>query len=208
MALKVRREVLRVETGIRTELLVPTSAQLLHRSPASGPSPTRRSWAATPSRTRPASTSTACWPTRSDLRDHDARRASASRRRCSCSASTRASTRSSRGCKQLGVDARRPSELEEVTRKVKELADRKKFVYDDDLLALVEHAAERRRAAGALPGAGGQPDPAHGHGRGGGGRPAAHGLRGRQRPARRGAQGHRRGARLRAASCSRCTRGR
>ena len=45
--------------------------------------------------------------------------------------------------KQLGV-ALKPDEVEEVTRKVKELADRKKFVYDDDLLALVEHAAEPR----------------------------------------------------------------
>ena len=35
-------------------------------------------------------------------------------------------------------------ELEDLTARVKELADRKKFVYDDDLLALVSHAPERR----------------------------------------------------------------
>src|SRR6185295_19744693 len=34
--------------------------------------------------------------------------------------------------------------VEEVTGRVKELADRQKFVYDDDLLALAEHAVERR----------------------------------------------------------------
>jgi 2-isopropylmalate synthase len=45
--------------------------------------------------------------------------------------------------KQLGVSLK-PEEVEEVTRKVKDLADRTKFVYDEDLLAIVEHAAEPR----------------------------------------------------------------
>jgi 2-isopropylmalate synthase len=45
--------------------------------------------------------------------------------------------------KQLGVTLR-PEEVEDVTRKVKDLADRTKFVYDEDLLAIVEHAAEPR----------------------------------------------------------------
>ena len=44
----------------------PPRARCSRASPASGPSPTRRWWAATPSPTRPASTSTASWPTRSD----------------------------------------------------------------------------------------------------------------------------------------------
>jgi 2-isopropylmalate synthase len=35
-------------------------------------------------------------------------------------------------------------ELEDVTTRVKELADRRKFVYDDDLMALVAHTAEPR----------------------------------------------------------------
>ena len=45
--------------------------------------------------------------------------------------------------KQLGV-VLKADEVEDVTRKVKELADRTKFVYDEDLLAIVEHAAEPR----------------------------------------------------------------
>ncbi len=45
--------------------------------------------------------------------------------------------------KQLGV-VLPGDEIEDVTRKVKELADRSKFVYDEDLLAIVEHTAEPR----------------------------------------------------------------
>jgi 2-isopropylmalate synthase len=45
--------------------------------------------------------------------------------------------------KQLGVKLP-PEEVLEVTKKVKELADRAKFVYDEDLLAIVEHTAEPR----------------------------------------------------------------
>jgi 2-isopropylmalate synthase len=45
--------------------------------------------------------------------------------------------------KQLGVKLP-AEEVMEVTRKVKELADRTKFVYDEDLLAIVEHSAEPR----------------------------------------------------------------
>ncbi len=36
-----------------------------------------------------------------------------------------------------------PADVEDVTAKVKELADRKKFVYDEDLFALVAHAPDR-----------------------------------------------------------------
>jgi 2-isopropylmalate synthase len=45
--------------------------------------------------------------------------------------------------KQLGV-ALRQDEVLEVTKKVKDLADRMKFVYDEDLLSIVEHSAEPR----------------------------------------------------------------
>jgi 2-isopropylmalate synthase len=45
--------------------------------------------------------------------------------------------------KQLGV-ALKPEEVLDVTRKVKDLADRTKFVYDEDLLSIVEHSAEPR----------------------------------------------------------------
>jgi 2-isopropylmalate synthase len=45
--------------------------------------------------------------------------------------------------KQLGVTLP-PEEVAEVTKKVKALADRAKFVYDEDLLAIVEHTAEPR----------------------------------------------------------------
>jgi 2-isopropylmalate synthase len=45
--------------------------------------------------------------------------------------------------KQLGVKLP-AEEVLDVTKKVKALADRAKFVYDEDLLAIVEHAAEPR----------------------------------------------------------------
>ncbi len=45
--------------------------------------------------------------------------------------------------KQLGVKLD-PEEIAGVTERVKELADRTKFVYDEDLLAIVEHSAEPR----------------------------------------------------------------
>jgi 2-isopropylmalate synthase len=45
--------------------------------------------------------------------------------------------------KQLGVNLP-AEEIVEVTKQVKELADRSKFVYDEDLLAIVEHSAEPR----------------------------------------------------------------
>ncbi len=45
--------------------------------------------------------------------------------------------------KQLGVKLP-AEEIAEVTKQVKELADRSKFVYDEDLLAIVEHSAEPR----------------------------------------------------------------
>jgi 2-isopropylmalate synthase len=45
--------------------------------------------------------------------------------------------------KALGM-APSKEEVEEVTAQVKALADRKKFVYDEDLLKLVAHAPERR----------------------------------------------------------------
>jgi 2-isopropylmalate synthase len=45
--------------------------------------------------------------------------------------------------KHLGIRLR-PEEVEEVTTRVKELADRRKFVYDEDLLALVAQAPEPR----------------------------------------------------------------
>ncbi len=141
MALKVRREVLQVDTGIRTELLVPTSSQL---STVTGvwPQPNkaivgRNAFAheagihqhgmlANPlcyEIMTPASVGLS--QSYLVLGKHSGKHAVESR------------------LKQLGV-ALRPDEVEEVTRKVKELADRTKFVYDEDLLAIVEHGAEPR----------------------------------------------------------------
>jgi 2-isopropylmalate synthase len=45
--------------------------------------------------------------------------------------------------RNLGVDVSKEP-IEEITAQVKALADRQKFVYDDDLLALVDHHVERR----------------------------------------------------------------
>jgi 2-isopropylmalate synthase len=141
MALKVRREVLQVETGVRSELLVPTSAQL---ATVTGvwPQPNkaivgRNAFAheagihqhgmlANPlcyEIMTPASVG--LQQSMLVLGKHSGRHAVESR------------------LKQLGVELG-PEEVEEVTRKVKDLADRTKFVYDEDLLAIVEHAAEPR----------------------------------------------------------------
>jgi 2-isopropylmalate synthase len=141
MALKVRREALQVETGIRSELLVPTSAQL---STVTGvwPQPNkaivgRNAFAheagihqhgmlANPlcyEIMTPASVGLS--QSMLVLGKHSGRHAVESR------------------LKQLGVSLK-PEEVEDVTRKVKDLADRTKFVYDEDLLAIVEHAAEPR----------------------------------------------------------------
>jgi len=141
MALKVRREVLQVETGVRTELLVPTSTQL---STVTGvwPQPNkaivgRNAFAheagihqhgmlANPlcyEIMTPASVGLS--QSYLVLGKHSGRHAVESR------------------LKQLGV-VLKADEVEDVTRKVKELADRTKFVYDEDLLAIVEHAPEPR----------------------------------------------------------------
>jgi 2-isopropylmalate synthase len=142
MALKVRREVLQVETGICSDLLVPTSTQL---STLTGvwPQPNkaivgRNAFAheagihqhgvlANPlcyEIMTPASVGLS--QSMLVLGKHSGKHAVESR------------------LKQLGIGGMKPEEIEDVTRRVKELADRTKFVYDEDLLAIVEHTAEPR----------------------------------------------------------------
>jgi len=142
MALKVRREVLQAETGICSDLLVPTSAQL---STLTGvwPQPNkaivgRNAFAheagihqhgvlANPlcyEIMTPASVGLS--QSMLVLGKHSGKHAVESR------------------LKQLGIGGMKPEEIEDVTRRVKELADRTKFVYDEDLLAIVEHTAEPR----------------------------------------------------------------
>jgi 2-isopropylmalate synthase len=141
MALKVRREALGFETGVKTELLAPTSAAL---SQVTGvwPQPNkavvgRNAFAheagihqhgvlanpLTYEIMTPASVGVR--ETQLVLGKHSGRHAVESRLR------------------GLGVDVANVA-LESVTARVKELADRQKFVYDDDLLALVDHTVERR----------------------------------------------------------------
>jgi len=141
MALKVRRETLGAETGVRTELLAPTSAAL---SGVTGvwPQPNkavvgRNAFAheagihqhgilanpLTYEIMTPASVGV--HETLLVLGKHSGKHAVESR------------------LAALGVKIA-PEKLEEVTSRVKELADRQKFVYDDDLLAFVDHAVERR----------------------------------------------------------------
>jgi 2-isopropylmalate synthase len=141
MALKVRREVLQLETGIRTELLAPTSTQL---STVTGvwPQPNkaivgRNAFAheagihqhgvlANPlcyEIMTPASVGLS--QSMLILGKHSGRHAVEARLR------------------QLGVELK-PEEVEDVTARVKALADRTKFVYDEDLLAIVERAPEPR----------------------------------------------------------------
>jgi 2-isopropylmalate synthase len=141
MALKVRKEVLKLETGIRSELLAPTSAQL---STVTGvwPQPNkaivgRNAFAheagihqhgmlsnpLTYEIMTPASVGVS--QSMLILGKHSGRHAVEARLR------------------QLGIELR-PEDVEKVTIQVKELADRTKFVYDEDLLAIVAHAPEPR----------------------------------------------------------------
>jgi 2-isopropylmalate synthase len=141
MALKVRREVLGFDTAVRSELLAPTSTML---STITGvwPQPNkaivgRNAFAheagihqhgvlANPlcyEIMTPASVGVR--ETLLVLGKHSGRHAIESR------------------LKGLGV-AIRPDQLEDVTARVKELADRNKFVYDEDLLAIAGSAATGR----------------------------------------------------------------
>jgi 2-isopropylmalate synthase len=141
MALKVRREALGVETGVRSELLAPTSAALSNTTGV-WPQPNkavvgRNAFAheagihqhgilanpLTYEIMTPASVGV--HETLLVLGKHSGKHAVESRLR------------------HLGVILK-PDQLEDVTAHVKQLADRKKFVYDDDLLAFVDHAVERR----------------------------------------------------------------
>ena len=141
MAIKVRGETLGAETGIRAELLAPTSAML---SGVTGvwPQPNkavvgRNAFAheagihqhgilanpLTYEIMTPASVGVK--ETLLVLGKHSGKHAVEAR------------------LKNLGIRLS-PQQIEEVTTRVKELADRRKFVYDEDLLALVEHAPEPR----------------------------------------------------------------
>jgi 2-isopropylmalate synthase len=141
MALKVRRESLELETGVRTELLAPTSA-LLSNTTGVWPQPNkaivgRNAFAheagihqhgmlANPL-TYEIMTPASVGVTDSllVLGKHSGRHAVEARLR------------------HLGVQLK-PEQVEQVTIKVKELADRNKFVYDDDLLDIVQHSPESR----------------------------------------------------------------
>ena len=136
MALRVRRETLGVDTRVRTELLAPTSAEL---SSVTGvwPQPNKaivgknafaheagihqHGILANPLTYEimtPASVGVS--ETMLVLGKHSGRHA-VEKRLCG-----------------LGVKLM-PDALEDITTRVKELADRKKFVYDDDLLSLLDH---------------------------------------------------------------------
>jgi 2-isopropylmalate synthase len=141
MALKVRREALGLDTGINTELLTPTSN---HLSTVTGvwPQPNkaivgRNAFAHEAGiHQHGMLANPLCYEIMTPesvglsqsmliLGKHSGKHAVEAR------------------LKQLGVNL--PSgEIMDVTKKVKELADRAKFVYDEDLLAIVEHSAEPR----------------------------------------------------------------
>jgi 2-isopropylmalate synthase len=141
MALRVRREALGLETGIQPELLTPTSA-LLSSQTGVWPQPNkaivgRNAFAheagihqhgvlanpltyeiMTPE-------SVGCAESMLILGKHSGRHAVQAR------------------LEQLGIKLE-PGEIEKVTAEVKALADRTKFVYDEDLMAIVEHSPEPR----------------------------------------------------------------
>ena len=205
MALKVRRETLGAETGVKTELLAPTSAML---SGITGvwPQPNkavvgRNAFAheagihqhgilanpLTYEIMTPASVGVR--ETLLVLGKHSGKHAVESRLRpwASCP---------------------KPEELEDITTRVKELADRKKFVYDDDLLAL---AGPPRRSGGRAWSATRSLSgtrccrPPRSRSRWTARRDR---LGGGQRSARRRAQGRRHAPSASTSSCSSCTRGR
>ena len=141
MALKVRGETLQASTGVKTELLAPTSAALAGVTGV-WPQPNkavvgRNAFAheagihqhgilanpLTYEIMTPASVGVK--ETLLVLGKHSGKHAVQAR------------------LKTLGIHLP-PEEVEDVTTRVKELADRRKFVYDEDLLALVEHAPEPR----------------------------------------------------------------
>jgi 2-isopropylmalate synthase len=141
MALRVRREVLGLDTGVRTDLLNPTST-LLSTLTGVWPQPNkavvgRNAFAheagihqhgmlANPlcyEIMTPASVGLS--QSMLILGKHSGKHAVEAR------------------LKQLGIHLE-PEEVEKVTAQVKELADRTKFVYDEDLLAIVEHSPEPR----------------------------------------------------------------
>jgi 2-isopropylmalate synthase len=141
MALRVRAETLGAETGVRAELLAPTSA-LLSNITGVWPQPNkavvgRNAFAheagihqhgilsnpLTYEIMTPASVGVR--ETQLVLGKHSGRHAVESR------------------LAALGVSVS-AEELDDLTTRVKTLADEKKFVYDEDLLQLVRHAPERR----------------------------------------------------------------
>jgi 2-isopropylmalate synthase len=141
MALRVRREVLGLDTGVRSDLLNPTST-LLSTLTGVWPQPNkaivgRNAFAheagihqhgvlANPlcyEIMTPASVGLS--QSMLILGKHSGKHAVEAR------------------LKQLGIHLG-PEDVERVTAQVKELADRTKFVYDEDLLAIVEHSPEPR----------------------------------------------------------------
>ena len=141
MAIKVRGETLGAETGIRTELLAPTSAMLsgvtgvwpqpnkavVGRNAFAHEAGIHQHWILANPLTYEIMTpaSVGVKETLLVLGKHSGKHAVEAR------------------LKNLGIRSS-PQQIEEVTTRVKELADRRKFVYDEDLLALVEHAPEPR----------------------------------------------------------------
>ena len=115
------------------------------RSPACRCRATRRSSARTRSRTRPASTSTACSGTRRPTRSCG-RRTSGCRAATWCSASTAAATPSATACSELGFELDE-EEINAVFTRFKALADKKKELFDGDIEALVLQRRWRQRRA-------------------------------------------------------------
>ena len=140
------------------------------------------------------------------LRDHDARQ----RGRARDAAGARQALGQARGGiapRAASASTLAPEQLEDVTTRVKELADRQKFVYDDDLLALVDHAVERRAHLRPLPDrcpatASCRPPPSRSRSTASGARPRPSG----NGPLDAALKAVGRCARPRASSCSTCTR--
>ena len=144
MALRTRRDLYPVRTGVETRELCAASRLLTE---ITGMVVQRNKAIVGQKRLRPRgreSTSTACSATAPPTRSCS-RRMWGGRGMCWCSASTAAATRSGRGSANW---ASRPAagEMDAIFRDFKRLADRRKEIHDDDLTALMGQRRAGRTA--------------------------------------------------------------
>jgi 2-isopropylmalate synthase len=136
MAMKVRNDIMPFRTGIDTTKIMNISAPGLDGFGLSRSSSTRPSSARTPSRMKVRHPSGRHAEERRDVRDHAPRDIGLTARRTASGQAFRPPALRTK-MKELGFDLA-DNQLNDVFVRFKALADRKKEVYDDDLLALMK----------------------------------------------------------------------